>query len=85
MPTQTNELAAGQYWLFYVYDRDGPTGIRTQDQPVMSRPLSPLSYGPVRALRAEFIGPSTALIEYTTNARPTASHAASPGMSQNYR
>lgn len=24
----------------------GPTGIRTQDQPVMSRPLSPLSYGP---------------------------------------
>lgn len=26
----------------------GPTGIRTQDQPVMSRPLSPLSYGPHR-------------------------------------
>ena len=24
----------------------GPAGIRTQDQPVMSRPLSPLSYGP---------------------------------------
>lgn len=29
--------------------RSGPTWIRTKDQPVMSRPLCPLSYGPVQS------------------------------------
>ena len=31
----------------------GPTRIRTRDQPVMSRPLSPLSYGPYPNLRSQ--------------------------------